>query len=211
MEKKIRVLLVEDDHDQINWARQQIGELCNLTVVTTAEEALSKLERAWNRELGPYDMVLMDLSFPRKEGTPAEFQTGINFFWKVFFEDEDVKIGILSTYEHHIVAKKDRWEMDAVTYWKCVLIKLDQHNDWYDGWEPGRVALVVDKPTANFNNYLANNKVVSREEAKSIAEVTDLSDLEEGTSLATPFVGSAFKGVIKPLKPYKEMFEHFTS
>lgn len=129
MEKKIKVLLVEDDEDQINWARQQIGELCNLIIVKTAIDALWEF-RYQRCQKNNISLVISDLIIPgfdENEEKELMFDDGMEAFerkflreeflaepdakngWKIFsealnlcFHDYYQGIALVSNFEHHI-------------------------------------------------------------------------------------------------------------
>ena len=210
MEKKARVLLVEDDEDQIKWACQQIGELCNLTIARNVQESESLKEKGW-------DMVLSDLELPARFDSLPNFQSGRRHFegYLEMLEGGKIKgLGLLSNFEHHISFLSSD-EKAEIMEWReelpesAVGFYRQEETLVPETFEEGIEALAIfcDKPL-DFTHFF----IVEEKRAVGVKEAIEIGkSLPKGERGWNPLILIVKEGVAKPLKPYKEVFEYLST
>ena len=111
-----KVLLVEDDQDQINHAKEEIGDLCNLTYVETYKEAVEVIDNH------KYDIIISDLEIPYQVNWKPDFKNGLAFFLK--YSKEVSAYAIVSNYEHHIYWRVSSQELtDDLFLWQVLVLR----------------------------------------------------------------------------------------
>lgn len=182
MEKKkeIVVLVVEDDKDQIRWAKAQLKRKGKIVFADNVESAKRKIRR-YNPSI-----IISDLNLPQKRGEGPKYENGLKFVSEMIQKKKNV--GVLSNFEHHIADIEklniSRWDIFKVV-------------------RSLRARAVFDRSLFSFENFIeiASGKVISYEEAAKIGEKT----MAQGETWMPIFPGVLNKK-IKPLKPYKELF-----
>ena len=211
MEKKdIRIMVIEDDPIQINWAKEQLKEY-NLTIATTTQESKSLRGQAH------FDLIITDLQLPLCSGEEPRYSVGIDHFTSIFaaLRAGEIKgLSVVSNFEHHISSEKEK---DLALKWLNDFRRKKPYppfiHETADGFgirvtESSRglknFVLFMDKPLAYPKFFLLDEKSVV---TKSVAR-------QKGEKL--PPGERAFDGVIRivqhqvaiPLKPYGEIAEY---
>lgn len=184
-----KLLLIEDDELQIEWAGKCLEqEDCQLEVARTIEEARGALTRR------TFDIVISDLELPVKQGEIPLIENGVSFVKGVLhlLRRKGIKIAIVTDFEHHLHwAKKHKEGVNETIIERNGqrLYKIESELKGY-----------ADRVIADLSpwvRYYQNDcgKTVTNEEISKKSEKVGLE-----------WYDFVIANNYKPLKPYKELF-----
>jgi len=230
MEKKkdIKILLVEDDPIQIDWAREQLKEY-DLTVATTLREKDEIFYDPENKN--KFDIVITDLELPEDKGKePKLFDIDANSgysFFKSLLERRVNQISpkglaLVSNYEHHVVKSKESYQFKKAinelmllsTLTALVQSRSRRYMNVSDNDNlvqivkqencANNVVIVVDNVFVNdYPFYFSDGKVATNEEIQ-----TRFSKKSKESYLTCGACCVKEEGIL--LKPYAEIAEYLS-
>lgn len=213
-DRRVRILLIEDDERQINYAQQVlVGH--ELTVM-----------RSW-KELGnpsglfrQFDLIITDLMLPKEQAdgsvSAPDWKVGLDIYTKTLASldlGEVRGVALVSNYEHHVDdARKSGWDHDEVKReimhapMSACIVGVGKHLEW--DWEGKTVAAWVSSREDMPINYIS---VFDR----SIWLMTEFLDQESQIRLAYPNdmpMGKPISQYLKEQgwiipKPYREVVD----